>query len=79
MKYFVFEVSEGDSKIAGKSAAEFSAEKDAIQSFHQRLATAMKSELYTSDLVMVIDENGVVIKREKYAVPAEVVETGTEE
>ena len=72
MKYFVIEISEGDARIAGKGIYEYETEKDAIGSFHQKLATAMRSELYTADLVMVIDSYGTVIKKERYAVPAPV-------
>lgn len=69
MKYFVVEISEGDAKIAGKGIYEYATERDAIASFHQKLATAMRSDLYTSDLVMVIDNYGSVQKREYYSKP----------
>jgi hypothetical protein len=68
-KYYVFEVANGDSKIAGVSVGTFDTEKDAVASFHQRLSTAMKSDLYESDMVMVIDDNGAVLKVEKYNAP----------
>jgi len=65
MKYYVLEIAEGDAKIKGVSVGTFADETktdaqnkfDAIESANQRLATA-KSDLYKSDLVIVIDENG---------------------
>lgn len=64
--YFVVEIATGDSKIAGKGIYAYEDEKQAVASFHSKLGTAMKSELYTSDLVMVVDADGKVLKREKY-------------
>lgn len=64
--FYVFEVAEGDAKIAGVATAKFESANEAVASFHQRLATAMKSELYTADLCMVITDDGAVVKREKF-------------
>lgn len=64
--YFVIEIATGDAKIAGKAIYGYETEKEAIAVFHQKLSTAMKSELYTSSLVMVVDGEGKVLKREKY-------------
>lgn len=64
--FFVIEIAEGDSKIAGKGIYAYEEEKQAVASFHSKLGVAMKSELYTADLVMVIDKDGKVLKREKY-------------
>lgn len=66
MKYYVIEISEGDAKIAGKGIYEYATEKEAVASFHRKLGTAMTSDLYTSDLLMVIDDAGKVLKREKF-------------
>lgn len=66
MKFYVVEIAEGDEKVKGFATYEKASEKEAVALFHQKLSTAMKSELFTSELVMVIDENGKVIKREKY-------------
>lgn len=65
-KFYVFEVAEGDSKIAGKSVYEYTTETEAIASFHKKLGVAMSSALYSADLVMVIDDNGAVLKVEKF-------------
>lgn len=64
--FFVIEIADGDEKIKGKGIYAYEEEKQAIASFHSKLGTAMKSELYISDLVMVIDASGKVLKREKY-------------
>ena len=66
MKYYVIEIATGDSKIEGKSIYEYNTSNAALGAFHQKLGTAMKSDLYTSDLLMVIDSNGMQIRCEKY-------------
>lgn len=58
MKYYVIEIATGDAKIQGKGIYEYENRKDAVASFHKKLGVAMSSELYTSDLVMVIDSFG---------------------
>lgn len=68
-KYYLLEISEGNSKIAGKAVYEYGTENEAVAMFHQKLGTAMKSDLFTSELVMVIDDNGAVLKSEKYIAP----------
>lgn len=65
--FYLIEIATGDAKIAARSIFTYDNEKDAIANFHSRLGMAMKSDLYTTDLCMVIDENGTVLKREKYA------------
>lgn len=66
MKFYVIEIATGDAKIAGKGMYEYDSESLAIANFHSKLGTAMKSDLYESDLVMVMDDNGFVIKQEKF-------------
>lgn len=75
MKFYVIEIAEGDAKIKGKGIYEYADKDSAIATFHKKLGTAMSSDLYTSDLVMVIDENGSVWKSEKWVKP--IVESGT--
>lgn len=69
MKYYVFEVATGDPKIAGKSVYEYNTLNEAVATFHSKLGTAMKSDLYDSDLVMVINSEGGIHKTEKYVKP----------
>ena len=68
--FYVVEITTGDSKIAGKAVYEYATETEAIATFHSKLGTAMKSELYDCSLVMVIDSNGAVYRSEKYTKPA---------
>lgn len=80
--FYTIEITTGDSKIAGKAVYEYATETEAIATFHSKLGTAMKSALYDSSLVMVIDSNGAVYRSEKYTKPVvepEVVVEPTEE
>lgn len=67
--YYLIEISTGDSKIAGKSIYTYADYNDAIGTFHTKLGNAMKSDLFTSELVMVIDDYGTVLKVERYDKP----------
>lgn len=69
--FYVIEISKGDSKIEGKSVYEYDTLNLAVGTFHQKLSSAMKSELFTEELVMVIDGNGGIYKSEHYTKPIE--------
>lgn len=58
MKYYVLEIAEGDAKIAGKGVYEYDSVDDAEASFHQKIATAMKSELYIKHICIVVNDEG---------------------
>lgn len=60
MKYYVIEISTGDEKIAGKGVYEYEDKNAAIASFHSKIGTAMKSSMYTTHLIMVVDQYGGV-------------------
>lgn len=64
--FYLIEISTGDTKIQGKAIYEYDSLDKAVANFHSKLGVAMKSELYKTELVMVIDENGSVWKVEKY-------------
>lgn len=64
--FYLIEIATGDSKIAGKAIYSYNSEVEATAVFHSKLGSAMKSDLYDSELVMVIDESGATIKKEKY-------------
>lgn len=66
MKFYVIEIAEGDSKIAGKGTYEYNTLDEAVATFHSKMGTAMKSELYTSELLMVINSDGGVHRTEKF-------------
>lgn len=68
MKYYVIEIATGDAKISGKSIYEYDTEKEAVATFHSKLGVAMKSSLYESDLVMVVNKFGYIVCREYYSV-----------
>lgn len=64
MKFYLIEVASGDSKIAGKGMYEYATRDEAIANFHSKMGTAMKSDLYTREQLLVVDENNVVYKSE---------------
>ena len=66
MKYYLIEISTGDTKISGKGIYEYATEKEAVAMFHSKLGSAMKSDLFETELIMVIDEFGNVLKCERY-------------
>ena len=66
MKYYLVEISEGSEKIAGKSIYEYDNRDNAIADFHSKLGISMKSELYTSELIIVINSTGATEKVEKW-------------
>lgn len=69
MKYYVIEIAEGDSQIKGKGIYEYDNEQLAVATFHSKLGVAMKSPLYTSDLLVVMDEQGSILRIERYVAP----------
>lgn len=64
--FYVIEITTGDPKIAGKAVYQYATIDEATATFHSKLGTAMKSDLYTSELVLVIREDGEVMRSEKY-------------
>ena len=72
MKYYLIEISEGDSSIKGKAIYEYATRNEAVANFHAKLSNAMKSDLYTSEQVMVINSANGVEMAERYV--ADVVE-----
>lgn len=72
--YYVIEIATGDTKIEGKAIYSYDTVNKAIATFHQKLGNAMKSELYKTELVMVIDDAGMVVKRERYDADSKVTE-----
>lgn len=67
--YYLIEISTGDSKISGKAIYTYTTENDAIANFHSKIGIAMKSELYNTELLMAIDENGKVLEQRRYIKP----------
>ena len=67
--FYVIEISTGDAKIAGKAIYQYNTIDEAIATFHSKLGTAMKSDLYATELIMVMDDEGAVLRVEKYIKP----------
>jgi len=83
-KYYVIEISvmKEDPTKDTKGIYTYDSLDKAVGTFHSKLGSAMKAETFLSELVMVIDDNGAVIKTEKYVAPVEpeeVVDIPTEE
>lgn len=66
MKFYLIEISEGEQSITGKAIYEYATLNEAVANFHSKLGSAMKSNLFTSELVMVINSDGGIHKSEKY-------------
>jgi hypothetical protein len=66
MKFYLIEISTGDSKIAGKGIYEYDSRNKAVAMFHKKLGTAMDSELYDSEQIFVVNDSNVIIENGKY-------------
>lgn len=66
MNYYVIEISTGDPQIQGRAIYGYETEREAVATFHQKLSTAMKSAMFETELVIVLDAEGRVVKREKF-------------
>ena len=67
--YYLIEISDGDSKIKGKAIYEYATVREAMATFHSKMGSAMKSDLYTREMLMVIDENGHVVECKVHEIP----------
>ena len=72
--FYVIEVSTGDAAIAGKAVYQYETQEEAVGTFHSKLGAAMKSDKFTTELCMVIDDNGAVYRSEKYTKAVQPVE-----
>ena len=64
--YYVIEISKGDAKIAGKGVYEYQTLEEAVGAWHAKLGAAMKSDLYVSDLCLVVGDDGACYRSERY-------------
>lgn len=63
MKYYLIEIADGDEKIKGKAIYEFDTRDKAIANFHSKMGVAMKSDMYKSEQLIVINSaNGVEVE-----------------
>lgn len=67
--FYLIEIAQGDSKIAGKGIYSYNSEREALANFHSKLGVAMKSDPYTSDVLVVIDQMGNTVIKECYVAP----------
>ena len=74
MKYYLIEIADGDDKIKGFAIYSYDNYNSAAANFHSKMGSAMKSNLYDSELLMVIADNGMVLNCEKYIKPTETQE-----
>lgn len=58
--FYVIEVSNGDAKIKGKSIYEYNTKREAEASYHKKLGTALASDLYTEELIMLTNDKGMI-------------------
>ena len=64
--YYLIEIATGDEKIAGKGIYTYNTRTEALASYHSKLGVAMKSPMYQTELVMVIDDAGAVEVSHKF-------------
>lgn len=64
--YYVIEIAKGDAKIAGKGVYEYQTLEEAVGAWHAKLGAAMQSDLYASDLCMVVGDDGACYRSERY-------------
>lgn len=64
-KYYVIEITT-KAETTTKGVYEYTTENEAVASFHSKMGGAMKNKDYLEELVMVVDDNGAVLRVEKY-------------
>lgn len=64
MKYYVVEISTGDQSITGRGVYEYDTLNEAVATFHTKIGQAMKSDLFETELVIVVNSVGGVYKTE---------------
>lgn len=75
-KFYVIEITT-KADTTTKGVYEYATENEAVASFHSKMGGAMKNKDYLAELLMVIDDNGAVLKVEKYT--AEVPESNMDD
>lgn len=68
-EFYLVEIADGDSKIKGKGMYDYATENEAIANYHAKIATAMKSELYTEQTLVVLNLDGKTLARNHYVAP----------
>lgn len=66
MAQYLIEIATGDPKIAGKGIYTYETYNDALAAFHSKMGSAMKSDLFETELLCIIDDCGIMSNREQY-------------
>lgn len=69
MKFYLIEISEGNTKIEGKGVYEYATLDAAVASFHSKMGSAMKSDLFKSEQLVVLNSENGIHKEEKWNNP----------
>ena len=72
--FYVIEVSTGDAAIAGRAIYAYATFDEAVATWHSKMGSAMKSDKFKTELLVVMDDNGVVYRTEVFTRPAPEVE-----
>lgn len=73
--FYLTEIAKGDKAISGAGIYTYQdtkrdeAWRKAVASFHKKMGTAMSSDLYDSELLYIVDDNGTMLMSERYDRP----------
>ena len=68
--FYVIEVSTGDAAIAGRAIYAYATLDEAVATWHSKMGSAMKSDKFETELLVVMDDNGAEYRVEKFTRPA---------
>lgn len=67
MKYYLIEITTYvDGSPEGKGMYAYDTETDAVANFHSKMGGAMKNDNYATELLIVVNENGGIVKDEQF-------------
>ena len=67
MGFYVIEIANyNDGTAESKGMYGYATQEEAVATFHSKMGGAMKNDKYESELVMVINADGAVIRSEKW-------------
>lgn len=67
MKHYLIEITTYvDGSPEGKGIYVYDTETDAVANFHSKMGGAMKNANYATELLIVINENGGIVKDEQF-------------
>lgn len=68
--YFLVQIKIKTDETVEKGTSNYDTEKDAVIQFHIAMSSAMQKSDTQKYTAVILDENGVIIKREVYNAPA---------